>query len=389
MWLYILQFLAWTTGVALVLFAVSSFIVWFSSRRNAIENRVFESPMQLALRILAISQIIIFPLVLPLMILAIVVGGEGGIILDFNIAIWIAFVEPFSAILIFIFSFPFYNLVRRNDSTLIQSSLIRKLLYGLIGIIVPIYLFTYVGGEERQKFLNSVYSRVNSTALVELEITFEKNTTSQNKYNYRLDVLYQRLAGMKKDPTICHQIKQENYKNECYFEVDPEAAIAAKTCALFTKYGDKEFAMYKQAKCIESNLILDRALTDNPINCTAIQTQFKDNINITALLGTCWPVQILQKARLENNPAVCSYLLQNNTPYQFKYMACVGQFPNSEIFKSACQKYKYNNGFQEVATSQCPESRDYSHYSLEQELKSQTFTVFFSINNKYPYPILD
>lgn len=333
--IYIFQ---WVIGVTVVTFLVSFPIAVRGFRRQAEESGVIDTRWGFALRVVGVSQMLFFLFAAAFIVLT---AGFGL----FAISIF-AFANIWSALLVYIFAHIAYTRVQRRTfgKAGAQSGMTRKVpnrwaSLAVCGVAISIFISVFLSEDVRRELFDTAYAEMESVSLIKLELAVTSD-------GYRKDELLGRLAHVMQDVRICEGLTVSTplKKNECYYNADPEARRADdNSCSLFNKYGDQSFAESMQSRCISNHLIVDKALTDEPVVCVAIASRFAGNAQVNWLTDFCKRVETFQEARLTDDPGMCSSFLQTDVNTgsdafddDSRYYTCIGQFEGSSHWQSAC-----------------------------------------------------
>ncbi len=275
----------------LILLAAGSFLGWRSFRKKYIGTSQFESRWHFAFRVLGISQIVVF-----LLLVAFLVGTFG---FGLFIAPIIVFANVLAAIVIFIFSALIYPRAIKwaTETAKVQqrepiSSLFGNFsafAYAIAGVLIPTILFIGLNGMELPREFFAEF--ILATGNVSLVKMYPDEYKQQN--------LYAKIAAKKQDPSICDNLVPPLLKSNCYQVADPEFPQYLKTCDLYMKQGDAEQADYIQQNCLINKMYTEKksSVSGDALNCDLLQMKYANNRRMGYILEECQRIKAFKPAQ--------------------------------------------------------------------------------------------
>ncbi len=233
----------WVGIETLVLSLVCSYLGWRAMRKQFEKDSVLDSRLMFAFRILALSQIVFFGLLVGFILIT---AGFGLFVVPLFV-----FCNILSAVTIFVLGWLQYTAAKKwvvkdkSDPLMVRSFGAKDILLGLSAFLIPIIMFVALNGSGvMDEMLDAVQQSTGSTVLVELQAKFATK-------EYRKDALYSKLAFLKKDPSICEHVSQTN-KTECVAYSDLEI-LDPDTCSIRKKLEGQYAALFEgrvRASCL-------------------------------------------------------------------------------------------------------------------------------------------
>jgi hypothetical protein len=228
---------------------------------------------------------------------------------------------------------------------------------------IPVFLITLLGFKQRQRqehpfltiskaafsfillfaffSLGGMGYTMNVIAKITLLTNFDSLVELQ-KHNFQKDALYADIAEDTNELSQCDKITVPLQKASCYLKSDPEFEQYAEDCTLYTKHGYIEIAHGFQRGCITQKYISEHFENEEDINCNMVAETYSQNQYINEIVERCRPLEILQNIITSGDPAKCVGFLQKPLSLDYwadHYMACIGNFVESEEWQRACDTY--------------------------------------------------